>query len=218
MLPFYGRKVSRRKNDVDFEKLKNFDFFLHDSEIQNIDKKINFFSSPPNLEIGFGHGDNIIYQSRKNVREIFLACDPFISGSVKLKKKIESLNIKNIFFTNCDFSMFNKFLKKIIFNKVYILFPDPWPKRRHNKRRLINKLFVKKLKKITSNNSKIFIATDDDDYAAQINHSFKCEESFHLSKSGKDNSIFNNLDLYPTKYFLKAMEEKRKINYFIFKK
>ncbi len=218
MLPFYGRKVSRKTKNSDFQELKSFDFFLDEKKIKNINQKLSFFPTTPNLEIGFGTGDNVVYQSRKYANEIFLACDPFITGSVKLKKKIEFLNIQNIFFTNCDFLMFSKLLKISVFDKIYILFPDPWPKSKHKKRRLINKSFVKKLKKITNDNSKIFIVTDDDDYANQISHLFMKDENFQLVKSGNDNFIFKNSDIFPTKYFIKAIAEKRKINYFIYKK
>ena len=82
-----------------------------------------------NLEIGFGGGENIIFQATSNQKEFFLACDPFLKGSLKLKKRIDSLKLKNILLTDIDFHKLSDYLEGLFFEKIYILFPDPWPKK-----------------------------------------------------------------------------------------
>ena len=104
------------------------------------------------------------------------------------------------------------------FKKIFILFPDPWPKKKHKKRRLINEEFVKDLDKITLKHSQILIATDDEDYSNQISKSFSKQNSFKLLLKTSDNQILEDYKIYPTKYFRKAKRENRRTNFFIYQK
>ena len=104
------------------------------------------------------------------------------------------------------------------FKKIFILFPDPWPKKKHKKRRLINEEFVKNLNKITLKHSEILIATDDEDYSNQILKSFSKQNFFKLLLKTSDNQIFEDYKIYPTKYYRKAKRENRRINLFIYQK
>ena len=180
MHSFYGRKLSRKIERSEIKSLENFDFFLRDESvkesIENLVRKFNEI----NLEIGFGSGENTFHQALKNSNELFLACDPFLNGLIKLKKKIENKGINNLYLTNFDFAKFYRFIEKISFKKIFILFPDPWPKKKHKKRRLINEEFVKILSKISSVGSKIIVATDDEDYVNQILYSFFVNRNFTL--------------------------------------
>ena len=98
------------------------------------------------------------------------------------------------------------------------MFPDPWPKIRHKKRRLINEEFVKNLDKITLKYSEILVVTDDEDYSNQILKSFSKQNFFKLVVKTSDNGIFEDYKIYPTKYFRKAKRENRRINLFIYQK
>ena len=149
-----------------------------------------------------------------------MACDPFLAGSFKLKKLIEKENFRNIYFTNFDFLTFAKLMKGLCFSRVYILFPDPWHKKKHNKRRLINLEFVKILAKITNKDSEIFIVTDDTDYSNQIIKTFTAYEKFKMihSQLNKSEVELGDGSFYQTKYFFKAMNLESSINFFVVKK
>ena len=218
MLPFYGRKLSRNKKKFNYKDLESSPFFFDKLNFKDLELRIKEKPSLVNLEIGYGTGDNIILQSEERKKEIFIACDPFLSGAVKLMKKIELYSAKNVYFTDLEFWNLFKLIRNLRFNKIYVLFPDPWPKKKHNKRRLINNEFVKKLKIITTDKSKIFIATDDQDYSNQILKCFLEERFFKLFGLNQKNLKFNDVDLFPTKYYNKAIIEQKKINFFIFKK
>ena len=69
-------------------------------------------------------------------------------------------------------------MKGLFFNRIYILFPDPWHKKKHNKRRLINFEFINTLDTITNKNAEILIATDNNDYANQIIKTFFVHSKF----------------------------------------
>ena len=218
MLPFYGRRLSRKTKRFNPFDLENCEFFFNEINFSNLKKKLVESSQNVNLEIGFGKGENLIFQSQIQKKDIFLAIDPFISGGLILKKNIEIFKISNIFFSNLTFSQLYEIARNVNFKKIFILFPDPWPKKKHKKRRLINEAFVKNLYKITLKYSEILIATDDEDYSNQILKSFSNQNFFKLLLKTSDNQIFKDYELYPTKYFRKAKRENRRINLFIYQK
>ena len=218
MLAFYGRRLSRKTKRFNLIDLKNYKFFLNEANLLSTVKNLNKLCRNVNLEIGFGKGENLIFQSQKKKKDIFLAIDPFISGGLKLKKEIEIFEISNIYFSNITFFQFYETIGDLNFKKIFILFPDPWPKKKHKKRRLINEEFVKHINQITLKNSEIYIATDDEDYSNQISKSFLKQNFFKLLLKTTDNQSFQNYNIYPTKYFRKAKRENRRINFFIYKK
>ena len=218
MLPFYGRRLSRKTKNSETHKLPSFHFFLKKNFVQSLKQDLSYKSTLINLEIGFGAAENLIFQSEKFKNELFIACDPFISGSLKLMRKIEELDLKNVFFSNLDYFKLCKITKGLVFNKIYILFPDPWPKKKHKKRRLINLEFIKSLLKITSLKTKIFVATDDEDYSNQIRKCFIGEDYFKQEFFSSELNDYINHNIYPTKYFKKAMNSKKNVNFFIFRK
>ena len=218
MLPFYGRRLSRKTKKFNSFDLENFEFFFNEINFNDTKKKLVKDCQNFNLEIGFGKGENLIFQSQTKKKDIFLAIDPFISGGLKLKKKIETLKISNIFFSNVTFSQFFNVAGDLNFKKIFILFPDPWPKKRHKKRRLINEEFVKNLDKITLKYSEILVVTDDEDYSNQILKSFSKQSFFKLLLKTSNNQIFEDYKIFPTKYFRKAKRENKRIDLFIYQK
>ena len=218
MLPFYGRRLSRKTKKFNSFDLENFEFFFNEINFNDTKKKLVKSCRNINLEIGFGKGENLIFQSQIKKKDIFLAIDPFISGGLKLKKNIEIFKISNIFFSNVSFSQFFEIVGDMNFKKIFILFPDPWPKKKHKKRRLINEEFVKNLDKITLKYSEILIATDDEGYSNQILKSFSKQNFFKLLLKTSNNQIFEDYEIYRTKYFRKAKRENKRIDLFIYQK
>ena len=130
MLPFYGRRLTRKTKKFNSCDLENFEFFFNEINFNDTKKKLVKSFQDFNLEIGFGKGENLIFQSQIKKKDIFLAIDPFISGGLKLKKNIEILKISNIFFSDLSFSQFFEIVGDVNFKKIFILFPDPWPKKK----------------------------------------------------------------------------------------
>ena len=217
MKEFYGRKISRRISTKDIEDLNNSEFFLNHNNIKFKIKKIKPLFSCFNLEIGFGTGDNIIYQAQKNLKDCFLGCDPFLNGSIKLSQKTEKDKFNNLYFSNLDFKSFYEYIKKIKFSKIFILFPDPWPKKKHKKRRLINSEFVRKISSICKIKSLIYVSTDHEDYQKQILEIFFKEKSFNIFPINMNTDFSKRFDISTTKYFKRAENSKRKSFMTIFK-
>ena len=216
MLSFYGRRLVKGTKDFDLQNLIKSPFFFTEEEIDDFLKSSFFLKKKKNLEIGFGTGENLIFQSLKFKNQIFLACDPFLTGSIKLLKKIEILNIKNIFISNLDFSSLYQKIRNSEFEKIFILFPDPWHKRRHFKRKLINQLFIKQIKLISHNRTSIVIATDDLIYQDIIRESFKKDGNFKKLVEKTNNTFLGIVDVIETKYYKKALKKEKKSIFFVF--
>ena len=79
MLNFYGRKYPRKIKNDQLKSLNDLEFFLDKNKIKRFNTKIKKFKSF-NLEIGFGGGENLFAQSQKSKSDLFLGCDPYLSG------------------------------------------------------------------------------------------------------------------------------------------
>ena len=111
-----------------------------------------------------------------------------------------------------------KFLKSTIFTKIVILFPDPWPKKRHKKRRLINSSFVSLLELITFEKTKIIVATDHEDYLTQILYEFYKSKYFELSTEVIGYEVYTCFDISLTKYHMKAKKSNKRVYFLLFEK
>ena len=106
--------------------------------------------------------------------------------------------------------LFDGLDKDSYFNEIWILFPDPWPKNKHFKRRLINDNFFKKVYPYLKKNGKIFIATDSASYLKSIMNSiYKTKSLFNWQNNKPQEWIYEMLDLPCTKFFKKAQNSYR---------
>lgn len=155
------------------------------------------------LEIGFGDGIRLCQEAKLKPWINFIGCEPYLNGLAScIKTKADyQLNNLNIFGEDA-----RRFLirSSYLFNKIYILYPDPWPKLRQKKRRIISNSTLKLLSDKMTNQAKLIIATDHDDYANWIlDHIIKSNLFDYKSKNLEDYKIFP-IDWIKTKYQLKA--------------
>jgi len=140
------------------------------------------------IEIGFGDGTVLIESALKNPNKNFIGIEVYDSGLGQCLNEINKHKIKNIRLIYGDaVEVFEQFITKKSVEKINILFPDPWPKKRHHKRRLINKRFLALLSKSLINKGIINISTDWEDYAQQIELTFKESNQFKEIKSESRN-------------------------------
>ena len=117
------------------------------------------------LEIGFGGGEHLVAQSTANPDVNFIGCEPFINGVAKLLSEIDDLKLRNVRIHPDDAVEVLKNLPTGSIDRVYILFPDPWPKRRQRKRRFINKENLLEIARVMKKGAELRFATDVDDYS-----------------------------------------------------
>ena len=208
----YGRRIGRTK--------RNFSLKEYEKEIKKYEfKKLENFKSNI-LDIGSGSGESTLHLSMKNNDSIVTCCEKFVDGNLKLLRKISNLKIKNVFIFPGNV---NEFLDKNnvsdYFDLIWILYPDPWPKNKHKKRRLINKIFLKKLSNFLKKNAKIMIVTDSANYYKDILQALFDVKNIYSWENQFDNYL-NYLDYnFPkTKFFKKASISGSHNNILILKK
>ena len=150
-------------------------------------------------------GENLIYLSKKNVKKIIIGVDPFKNGMVNVSDYCINNNIKNIYLYPYVFQKFIKKFKKLRFDTIYVLFPDPWPKKRHKKRRIVNEEFLKKIFVILKKRGKVFFSTDNLDYFINVKTVIKKLPNIKVKK-------INKIVTIKTKFYLKAEKKGNKIN------
>jgi tRNA (guanine-N7-)-methyltransferase len=116
------------------------------------------------LEIGFGGGEHLAHQAEANPQINHIGCEVFENGIVKLLARIERRRLDNIRIFADDARLLIPALRPASIGRVFILFPDPWPKRRHHKRRVVSRETLDGLAAIMTDNAELRLATDDDDY------------------------------------------------------
>lgn len=160
--------------------------YILDTNNTNTDLKACFDSDQHNLviEIGFGDGAALIESALKYPDKNFIGIEVYDSGLGQCLNAINQHKIKNIRLIYRDaVEVFEQFITKQSVEKINILFPDPWPKKRHHKRRLINKRFLALLSKSLINKGIVNVSTDWEDYAQQIELTFKESNQFKEIKS-----------------------------------
>ena len=141
---------------------------------------------PVILDIGFGNGEALALVADQQPRFNFLGVEVYRPGIGSLFKKITNLGLQNIRVANVDavdLLKHNIATESLI--SVLIWFPDPWPKKKHHKRRLIQTKFVKLLENKLVYNGELNIATDWQPYAIHIQETLKQFDSFKAKKTSR---------------------------------
>lgn len=116
------------------------------------------------LEIGFGGGEHLATMARAEPDHAFLGVEPFLNGVAKLLGQIESEALGNIRLLRGDGRDVLASLPDASLDRVYLLYPDPWPKRRQRKRRIVDEAFVAELARVIRPGGEFRFASDIDDY------------------------------------------------------
>lgn len=136
------------------------------------------------LEIGFGGGEHLLGRAAEHPEVCFIGCEPFEDGVVKVLDAIETGGRQNIRVFSDDARELLCNLPPASVGRAFVLFPDPWPKRRQAKRRLLNSRTFALLAVVMRPGSELRIATDIGDYAVGILLAAREEGSFRWRVSG----------------------------------
>jgi tRNA (guanine-N7-)-methyltransferase len=117
------------------------------------------------LEIGFGGGEHLAALAAARPEIGFLGVEPFFNGVAKLLRAIEDGGLTNVRILMDDARLLLKSLPDAGIERAFVLFPDPWPKLRHHKRRIVNPETVADLARVIRPGGELRLATDDPDYA-----------------------------------------------------
>lgn len=169
---------------------------------------------PLKVEIGFGSGDFLIGMARNEPECDFIGIEIYRPGIKKLLRKVETFGTRNIRIICGD-------AKEIIpsmpgrVSEFFINFPDPWPKRRHRKRRLVKPPVVDLIHKSLAPGGRVTLATDMADYAGEMLCYFEAHGSFR-NLAGRMNFLNRIEGRMPTKYEKKYLAQGIRVYYLRF--
>ena len=196
-----NKKILSKANEI---------FFITEDSFEDF-KLLNKDPFKLNLEIGFGDGKYLFEQALNNPKQSFIGIEVFESGLANTYKKIEKFNITNLKLIQGDVAqIFSKNKSKNLFDLITIFFPDPWPKSKHKKRRLLKKNFFLILQSLLKKQGKIIIKTDWQDYAKEIVETLK-DLKFNFDQE----SVNVDSKELITKYEEIALKEKRTVMKFL---
>lgn len=166
------------------------------------------------LEIGFGTGNFILKNAAQNPDVLHLGCEPYLNGVVSLLGRVEEQGIKNIRVFIDDVRMLFETMPLGILNQIYVICSDPWPKKKHSKRRLLNHQFLDRATDFLAKNGNITIATDHQDYAQFILSNALRSGKLTVPSTNLDDYKQLPADWYYTKFQKKGLSKGHEIYYF----
>jgi len=124
-------------------------------------------SLPPDrvwLEVGFGAGEHLVWQAEQNPDVGLIGCEPYLNGVAKCLAHIERAGLTNVRLFTDDARLLMAALPARSLSRAFVLFPDPWPKTRHHKRRFVRRENLDRLAELMLPGAELRLATDDPSY------------------------------------------------------
>ena len=168
------------------------------------------------LEIGFGAGEHLVEQARSNPDVGIVGCEPFLNGVAAALVGLERERLSNVRVRRGDARAVIEGVPDGFFSRVFMLYPDPWPKRRHHKRRLVASALIESLARVMRAGAELRFATDIDDYAGWTLARFLASPAFRWSATRPGDWRQPWHDWRPTRYEAKARSEGRGSVYLTF--
>lgn len=120
------------------------------------------------LEVGFGAGEHLAGQATAHPTVGLIGCEPYVNGVAALLARIETAGITNVRIFADDARLLLPALKDASFGRVFVLFADPWPKRRHRRRRFFSVETLDALARLLRPGGDLVFASDNADYVRQV--------------------------------------------------
>lgn len=214
---FFGRRSGKKLHDRQRQLVETL---LPDLAISLDEPPLDpgsLFSQPTAqliVEIGYGGGEHLARQARQSPQTSFIGCEVFANGIAKILEKIETDKITNIRLYTDDALNLLQALPAASLDGVYLLYPDPWPKNRHHKRRFVSPTTLCELARTIKPKGYFRFATDIEDYANwTLAHILRTTEfAWPLQKPGAWHQPFEGWQ--PTRYEQKARREGRTKSYY----
>ncbi len=161
------------------------------------------------LEIGFGAGEHLVGVAKQYPDVLFIGCEPFMNGAAQCLVLMEAQGVTNIRIFPDDAQLLLDALPDGCIARTDILFPDPWRKKAHHKRRIVNPVTLKKLARLMARGVELRLATDHTDYAAWMLEQIALCEDFAWMAASQDDFQQPPEDWVVTRYQEKALREGR---------
>ena len=168
------------------------------------------------LEIGFGGGEHLLQRAAEQPTHGLIGCEPFINGVAKALAGIDGQGLQNIRLYDGDAGLLIDQLPERTLDRIYLLYPDPWPKRRQRKRRFVSDAMLKRLARVLKPGAELRFATDIDDYAGWTLARILRSPDFSWTPQAAQDWLAPWAGWKSTRYEEKAKREGRPSAYFSF--
>jgi tRNA (guanine-N7-)-methyltransferase len=162
------------------------------------------------FEIGFGGGEHLAHQAANNPDVALIGAEPFENGVVAAVRHLEQRGLKNVRLYRGDARDLFASLPAASLEKLFVLHPDPWPKQRHHKRRLIQQPFLDEAARLLVPGGELRLATDDEPYLLWMLERVPPHPAFEWRARTADDWRLYPPDAIETRYAAKARAEGRK--------
>jgi tRNA (guanine-N7-)-methyltransferase len=172
-----------------------------------------FFPEPKRaiwLEIGFGGGEHLAAQATAHPEVGILGVEPFLNGVARLIDAVDAGGLRNVRILMDDARLLLKALPDAALERAFVLFPDPWPKARHHKRRIVNPETIADLARVIRANGELRLASDDPGYARWMLATMLAEPRFAWLAERAADWRERPADWPPTRYEAKALTAGRR--------
>lgn len=170
------------------------------------------------LEIGFGGGEHLAWQAKANPDVGVIGCEPYINGVAMLLGKLEENGARNVRLHNEAAELLIEKLPDAGIERAFILFPDPWPKSGHNKRRFVSTDNIAALARVMKPGAELRIATDHADYGAWILWHLLQSTDFEWIAENPEDWRERKDDWPATRYEMKAVKKGLRPVYYRFRR
>ena len=219
---FYGRvhgKTLRQSQktylDEDLDRLSLPGVTLEENPARAALDLERFHGKPLWLEIGFGGGEHLVHMAATYPQVEIIGCEPFVNGIAMLLGKIRQAEVQNLCLHPGDVRDLFDVLPAGCLSKVFLNYPDPWPKARHHRRRFVTPEYLHPLARAMQPGSELRVATDIPDYVRQTLEEVP-PAGFDLVHEAGPGDAWE--DWLSTRYEQKALREGRAPHYLTFRR
>jgi tRNA (guanine-N7-)-methyltransferase len=170
------------------------------------------------LEIGFGGGEHLIWQASRHPDVGLIGCEPFLDGVVKVVDAVVQTPLVNVCLHPDDARALLRWLPDASLGRAFVLFPDPWPKKRHQKRRLVGLPLLDQLARVMRPGAELRVGTDISDYVRSIMVAVTAHPAFAWPAQRPGDWQIRPEDWPETRYEQKAIREGRRPVYLSFRR
>ncbi len=174
-----------------------------------------FAGRPLWLEVGFGGGEHMVHMAAKNPAIHLIGAEPFVNGIAMLLGRIRAAGVANLSIHPGDVRDLFDVLPEGTLRKVFLNYPDPWPKARHHRRRFVTAGYLDALARVTAPGAEFRVATDIPDYVRQTLEQVP-RAGFRLEGQAGPDGAWD--DWLSTRYEQKALREGRAPHYLTFRR
>jgi tRNA (guanine-N7-)-methyltransferase len=213
-----GHKLRKQQAELYEELLPKLSLDIASEAPRELAPLFPFAPERLQLEIGFGGGEHLLHEARAHPNTGFIGCEPFINGMAKMLAVISNEKIPNIRLHPGDALYLLEWLPAASLDRIDILYADPWPKKRHWKRRFISDENVARFARVLKPGGALRFASDIDTYVEWTLVRLLRAKDFHWLAEKADDWRLPWQGWPGTRYEQKAIREGRKPNYLEFQR